>query len=741
MKHLLHYFLLPIAALSAHTNMCSQTATVYLEQEKQTIQGFGAINHPTWTGKDLTDEIIQTSFGNGDGQLGFSVMRIWIDSDSTKWYKELSTAKKVIDDYGAKVFATPWNPPADLAETVNRNGRDEQRVKTDKYAEYAQHLNNFNDYMFRNGAPLYAISIANEPDYGYDWTWWSKDEIYNFVKNNAGVLRRNGAKVISHESFSYQKAYYTKILNDSEALANLDILGTHIYGTSASSNDTVFHFDLADQKAPGMERWMTEHYTSSTASEGGVERANAWPEALDVAYEMHRCMAEANFSAYVWWYLRRFYGPVLEDGTVSKRGYLMGQFSKFIRPGYVRVEADKNPTYNVYVSAYKNNDDVTIVAVNRSTVSKTLTFSVPNTKVKSWSEYVTDSTRNIQLVDNIEAADGTFLVTLAPHSATTFVGMVESVSKPEIELVSPTDNYSCVEGDTITLAANASVENGRITHIDYYSDGERIISKWLSPFAYDWTTAEVGTHKIWAVAYDSTGQSVCSDTASVTVNVPQSPYTGSPILIPGRLECENYDLGGEGYAYHDAEAENKSGAYRTDGVDIAKGATGYAVGYTIRQEWLEYTVDVENSGKYKITAYAASGNDNAGFRLLLDGEYISDTVHIQNNGDWTNYHDENSEIYAINAGEHILKIEMTGSYFNIDYIDFELITDETGVNDVLPDILTGDDECDVFTVCGIYCGRADVNALYAKSFAGKSKGIYLLRRLRDGKTFKYVVRP
>jgi len=43
-----------------------------------------------------------------------------------------------------------------------------------------------------------------------------------------------------------------------------------------------------------------------------------------------------------------------EDGTISKRGYMMAHYSKFVRPGYVRVDATKNPTYNVYLSAYKN---------------------------------------------------------------------------------------------------------------------------------------------------------------------------------------------------------------------------------------------------------------------------------------------------------------------------------------------------------------------------------------------------
>jgi len=82
-------------------------------------------------------------------------------------------------------------------------------------------------------------------------------------------------------------------------------------------------------------------------------RQTAGPEALEVAHNMHNALVEGNFQAYVWWYIRRSYGPMKEDGTISKRGYMMAHYSKFVRPGYVRVDATKNPTYNVYLSAYK----------------------------------------------------------------------------------------------------------------------------------------------------------------------------------------------------------------------------------------------------------------------------------------------------------------------------------------------------------------------------------------------------
>ena len=115
--------------------------------------------------------------------------------------------------------------------------------------------------MKNQGVPLYAISISNEPDWCGEWACWSADEIYNFTKGYADKMRKNGVKVISTESFRYDKNLYNKVLNDANALKNWDILGAHFYASDRRTGDNFFQYSLADQK--GVERWMTEHYTES----------------------------------------------------------------------------------------------------------------------------------------------------------------------------------------------------------------------------------------------------------------------------------------------------------------------------------------------------------------------------------------------------------------------------------------------------------------------------------------------
>ena len=82
---------------------------------------------------------------------------------------------------------------------------------------------------------------------------------------------------------------------------------------------------------------------------------------------IHRALVDGRFQTYVWWYIRRSYGPMREDGQISKRGAMMAHFSRFVRPGYVRIDATATPATNVYVSEYRNGNTVVIVAFNKNT--------------------------------------------------------------------------------------------------------------------------------------------------------------------------------------------------------------------------------------------------------------------------------------------------------------------------------------------------------------------------------------
>ncbi|WP_307214125.1 carbohydrate-binding protein [Paenibacillus tundrae] len=420
-------------------------ATINLSSEKQLIKGFGGINHPVWIG-DLTPAQRNTAFGNGQNQLGFSILRISVDPNRSNWSREVDTAKRAIEQ-GALVFASPWNPPSDMVEAFNRNGdTTAKRLKYDKYAAYAQHLNDFVTYMRDNGVNLYAISVQNEPDYAHDWTWWTPQEILRFMKENAGSIQNT--KVMAPESFQYLKNISDPILNDPQALANMDILGAHLYGTQVNN----FAYPLFKQKGAGKELWMTEVYYPNSDNNS----ADRWPEALEVSHHMHNAMVEGDFQAYVWWYIRRQYGPMKEDGTISKRGYNMAQFSKFVRPGYLRVDATKNPDTNTFVSAYKGDNKVVVVAINKGTSSTSQRFVLQNGNASTVSSWITDSSRNLASGAPINVSNGAFTAQLPAQSVTTFVA---NITGPGSGNTSGT-TYEAETGNTLTDAVVETIYPG-----------------------------------------------------------------------------------------------------------------------------------------------------------------------------------------------------------------------------------------------------------------------------------------
>lgn len=406
---------LVITLLPATQTLAASDAIINLSTEYQTIRGFGGMNHPIWAG-DLTSSQRETAFGNGDNQLGFSILRIHIDENKANWAKELETAKAAIAK-GAIVFATPWNPPSNMVETFTRNGvANQKRLKYSEYGAYAQYLNDFVTYMKNNNVNLYAISIQNEPDYAQEWTWWTPQEMLNFMKNYAGSIN---CKVIAPESFQYLKNMSDPILNDSQALANMDILGAHFYGTSISN----MAYPLFKQKGSGKELWMTEVYVPNS----DANSADRWPEAIEVSYNMHNAL-ENGFQSYVWWYIRRQYGPMKEDGTISKRGYCMAQYSKFVRPGYVKVSATTNPNTDVYVSAYKGDNKAVIVAINKGSSSINQNFAINNGIIKSVDRYRTSATENLAKTASLPTDSGNFWANLPANSVSTFVCTLDTTT-------------------------------------------------------------------------------------------------------------------------------------------------------------------------------------------------------------------------------------------------------------------------------------------------------------------------
>lgn len=375
----------------------SYNSDVNLAASQQTIRGFGGA---TVFRPDLTDADISTLFGTSDNQLGLSILRIRVNPfGSGQWGTELSNAKRA-KALGAIVMATPWSPPASMKTNNNTTGG---KLSTSSYADYATYLNSFADYMKTNGAELYALSIQNEPDIqvNYESCDWTGLEMTDFIKNN--TFNFGNTKLMAAESFNFNQSFTDVILNDASAASKVGIIGGHIYGSGLKKYENAIN--------KGKEVWMTEHLDTLTT----------WTSVLATAKEIHDCMATANYNAYIWWYIKRFYGPIDENGQMTKRGCVMAQFSKYIRFGYQRVDAT-NPTTDVYVSAYKGNAKTVIVAVNMSGSKQNIKFNISGgTLPSSFTPHITSGTKNLSTEASVNVSNGSVTYELPASSITSLV--------------------------------------------------------------------------------------------------------------------------------------------------------------------------------------------------------------------------------------------------------------------------------------------------------------------------------
>jgi glucuronoarabinoxylan endo-1,4-beta-xylanase len=371
-----------------------------LNLEFQRIAGFGGMDGGFYP--ELTAAQVDSAFGNGPGQIGLSIIRIRIPETEARFPVSVAAAARA-SQLGALVMATPWSPPAGMK---SNNSTVAGELNVASYGAYADHLLSYRDFMQANGVPLYAISMQNEPDIEVDYEScdWTPQQVVDWIKSQGSKFE--GIKLMAPESFQFNRAWSDPILQDPEAAAHVDIIGGHVYGGGVAD------YPLAREQ--GKEVWMTEHYHDS------ANPANQWPLALGIGTDVHRSMS-VNFNAYVWWAIRRAYGLLTEDGVVSKRGYVMAQYSKFVRPGFVRVSTTAPASAELSVTAYKGGDQLVVVALNRATTPQAINLDVFNGCATQLSRFTTSASLNLAEGAPVALVDGRATVTLDAESATTFV--------------------------------------------------------------------------------------------------------------------------------------------------------------------------------------------------------------------------------------------------------------------------------------------------------------------------------
>lgn len=348
--------------------------TVNAATRYQTVDGFGAATW-IWGNSTWSTAETQTLVGLGNNQLGLSIIRTGISPESGEWPIQVN-ALRTAKSYGSdvKILASPWTAPA--AWKTNNSRINGGKLRTDRYADYANHLNSYVQYMRNQGVPIDVTSVQNEPDWhpDYDSMDWNGTELRNFVRDHGARVQNTRLMVAEAVNMNY--SYTDPTLNDAAARNNIGYIGGHLYGLEASGR--LGPYNLANQH--GKPVWMTEwnlHAADGNGSNiwGNPSNLAVWNETLDdIMRTVHRSM-EANWTAYIWWYGKRYYSFIGDGeaaygttaGAPLKRGYAFSQYSKYVRPGYQRVALTKSSKASpLEVTAYTGGGKTTLVILNRS---------------------------------------------------------------------------------------------------------------------------------------------------------------------------------------------------------------------------------------------------------------------------------------------------------------------------------------------------------------------------------------
>jgi len=386
-KPLILAMLLFMAVVTLH----AQQATVRLnaQVQHQHVTGFGAfVCSPQFQYNHMSTTEIKSVWG-ATSTVGCNIMRLYIPIGRSAWSQSLQTAKTA-KQLGLIVFASPWGQPAEWKTNNSINAKtdsgQEGRLKAANWADYAQYLEDYVQYLRQNGVELDAISIQNEPDWPakYAGCLWSADEIAQFVKTYGKSI---SCKVMAPETLGVSDSY-ANALNNSDVLDCFDIYGGHQYGGLQSA-----YKNLGKK---GKELWMTEYLINWNESENNTRNFDFSKDFFNFFRAINTCML-GDFNAWIHYAAKRYYGPLGDgqreagsSGDVTKRGYIMAHFAKYVT-GMTRIDA----TFagGLEGSAYLSTTGDTVVAVVANSTDQAIetTFDLPFYTEKGQHRYTTRS--------------------------------------------------------------------------------------------------------------------------------------------------------------------------------------------------------------------------------------------------------------------------------------------------------------------------------------------------------------
>ena len=162
--------------------------------------------------------------------------------------------------------------------------------------------------------------------------------------------------------------------------------------------------------------------------------------------------------------------------------------------------------------------------------------------------------------------------------------------------------------------------------------------------------------------------------------VPQAPYDPThslqqplPWPLPGKLEFENFDEGGQDVSYHDSDPTNQGGHYRRELVDIKSDpncSNGAVVGFTTDGEWMDYTVQTQAESTFRLKLGYAAGNEAGTIRLSIGDKPIGQTITLAATGSWDKLATADGGSVTLPAGISRLRVTIVKGPVDLDVMQF-----------------------------------------------------------------------
>jgi O-glycosyl hydrolase len=360
------------------------------------------------------------------------------------------------------VMSTPWTPPnnrvtrwkedvtginANFNYTMDWTKPDIWgRLRRDVYSDYADLLADYvKNFESRMGWPLAILSVQNEPNYKvqYESAYWNGNDIRDFLKvigqrfpMKGITLGEGGLGVMAPEFENFNVNFNNLIkpsLDDPESEKVLTHIALHQYNGASDTSSRAGSKAFPEINASGKRFWQTEVSGSGSQIPAGTGIDNA----LYYARMIHFDMTLAQTNAFLYWWLwtgssNSFPGSLIyveeEEIKAALRLYAMGQYSRFIRPGWIRIDCDAAPSTGVYSSAYRNpgTNEIAVVVINERITPSPVSLYLDGAEFDRLEIWRTSADEKLKLIGRQRTSRGNANVNLQPRSITTFYGTVKN---------------------------------------------------------------------------------------------------------------------------------------------------------------------------------------------------------------------------------------------------------------------------------------------------------------------------